>query len=292
MRNGLIKLLTATLLLVSLACQASVKVVAAENMYGELAKLIGGNLVEVKSILTNPNQDPHLFTATPDVAKQIADAQIIVYNGAGYDTWLDQLLTAHKKDEQQVIKIASLVRAAPGANPHLWYQPQTMLVYAQLLANTLSKLDSNNHVFYQQQLAYFQHDYLRLTNKINSLRQKYKGIPVIATEPVFQYMADALGLKMCGLALQQSMMNDVEPSPKQIKEFETLLRSRYVKVMFYNKQVVSPFAKHLQQLAIQNNIPVVAVSEMQPTDKGYIDWMLDQLIALDKALQNVDNSTS
>ncbi len=284
------------LLMVTLGCcfsaYATVKVVAAENMYGELAKQLGGKLVQVTSILNNPNQDPHLFNVSPSVAKKIAEADVIVYNGAGYDTWMDKLVEANQAKQQQVINIANLIGAAPGVNPHLWYQPQTMQTYAKVMADTLSKIDSKNQAYYQQQLAVFQQNYLQLASKMVTLRHKYAGTPVIATEPVFEYMSEALGLKMLGQGFQQSVMNDVEPSPSQLKEVEDLLKTQRVKVLFYNKQVINPLTKQLQALAKQQNIPIVGVTEIQPPGTDYLGWMLEQLNNLDQALHYVDNTAS
>src|ERR1041385_3351739 len=72
----------------------TIGIVAAENFYGDIAKQIGGDRVSVASILTNPDQDPHLFETTPGVVRQVADAQIVILNGAGYDGWMEKLLAA------------------------------------------------------------------------------------------------------------------------------------------------------------------------------------------------------
>ena len=64
-----------------------IKIVAAENVYGDIARQIGGDEVAVTSILTNPDQDPHEFEASPSTARALGDAAIVVYNGADYDPW-------------------------------------------------------------------------------------------------------------------------------------------------------------------------------------------------------------
>lgn len=286
------RVLLCFLLSFGMAAHAAIQIVAAENIYGELAKEIGGKWVQVTNILNNPNQDPHLFSATPSVARQLADADIIVYNGAGYDTWMDKLLEGSQDKGQQVINIAEVIGAKPGVNPHLWYQPNTIPAYAKVLAGTLSKLDPNNQAYYRQQLAKLQQNCGQLTSKIDALRQKYAGTPVIATEPVYNYMTDALGFKMLGQGLQQSVMNDVEPTPAQLKEVVSLLTSHSVKVMFYNKQVVNPLTERLQELAKQHNISIVGITETQPTDKDYLGWMLEQLNDLEQALKYVANTAN
>ena len=73
-----------------------VKVVAAENFYGDLASQIGGANVAVTSILSNPEDDPHLFEASPETAKALTDAKVVIVNGVDYDPWMEKLLSAHK----------------------------------------------------------------------------------------------------------------------------------------------------------------------------------------------------
>ena len=100
-----------------------VKIVAAENFYGDIAAQIGGADVSVTSILTNPDQDPHLFEASAETAKALTDARIVIVNGADYDPWMEKLLGAHKEPGRRTIVVAQLVGRKAGDNPHLWYDP-------------------------------------------------------------------------------------------------------------------------------------------------------------------------
>ena len=120
--------------------------------------------------------------------------------------------------------------------------------------------------------------------RVAELREKYSGAPVAATEPVFGYMADALGLKMQNQRFQTAIMNETEPSPRAIAEVEDDLRSGRAKVLFYNSQVVDPLTERLLALAGEAGVPVVAVTESMPHGKTYVEWMLDQLDATAKAL--------
>ena len=105
---------------------------------------VGGPRVAVTSILNNPEQDPHLFEASPTVARQIADAQIVIRNGAGYDPWMDKLLRASPRPGRIVIDVAALTGQKAGGNPHLWYDPATMPNVALALAAALSKADPDS----------------------------------------------------------------------------------------------------------------------------------------------------
>ena len=79
--------------------------------------------VAVTSILSNPDDDPHLFEASPETAKALTDAKVVIVNGVDYDPWMEKLLSAHKAPGRKEIIVAALVGHKPGDNPHLWYDP-------------------------------------------------------------------------------------------------------------------------------------------------------------------------
>ena len=132
-----------------------VKIVAAENFYGDLAKQIGGDHVEVTSILSNPDDDPHLFETSPSTAKAIAGADVVVYNGADYDPWMGKLLSASPKERRGVIVAADLIGAKSGENPHLWYDSATMPAVAKALADKLETKDPVDAAVFKANLAVF-----------------------------------------------------------------------------------------------------------------------------------------
>src|SRR6266851_1253577 len=108
-----------------------VNIVAAENFYGDVAQQLAGPNAKVTSILSNPDDDPHLFEASPSVARAIADASIVIENGADYDPWMEKLLGASKSAGRTSINVAELVHKKAGDNPHLWYDPRTMPAFAE-----------------------------------------------------------------------------------------------------------------------------------------------------------------
>src|SRR5208282_2112538 len=176
------------------AADGKIALVAAENFYGGVAQQIGGDRVAVTSILSNPDQDPHLFEVSPTMIRQIAAAQIVVYNGADYDPWIERLLKVMPKPVRAVIVAADLVNRKAGDNPHLWYDPSTMPAVARALAATLSAADPAYKDDYAARLKTFLASLEPLNEKIAAIRGKYAGVPVTASEPVYGYMADALKL--------------------------------------------------------------------------------------------------
>lgn len=261
-----------------------IAVVAAQNFYGDVARQIGGDRVSVSSVLLNPDQDPHLFEPSPAVARQIADAQIVIANGAHYDEWVDKLLKTAPRPGRTVISAAKLVKAKHGDNPHLWYNPATMPAVAKAIAAALSKADSEHAPAYSERLAKTLTNLDRIAQRVAEMRARHAGKPVAATEPVFGLMADALGLTMRNQKFQRALMNETEPSARDIAAFESDLKNQKVAVLIYNKQVSEKLAERLLTIARTAKVPVVPVTETQPADVSFEDWMLSQLDALDKAL--------
>lgn len=267
----------------SMIAQAKITILAAENVYGSVCQEIGGEFVHVISVLNNPTQDPHLFSIAPSTAKAAASADIIIFNGGNYDPWIKNLLT--KKKNVTVIEIAKIIGNRKGDNPHYWYNPDTMPIVAEKITQVLSELDPAQQKFFRQQLLNFKSHYQIILLLIKNLKAKFNNVPVIATEPIFGYMAKSIGLKMYGEEFQLSMMNDIPPSPSQIKNFEDLIRKHLVLVFIYNKQVINPLTKRLLILAKKEDIPTVGFSEMMPTDMTFVTWMEKQLTDLQNALQ-------
>src|SRR5580700_3102899 len=213
-----------------------VKVVAAENFYGDVATQVGGGNVAVTSILSNPDDDPHLFEASASTAKALADAKVVIVSGIDYDPWMEKLLSANKSAGRREILVAALAH-----------------------------------------------------KKIADMRKKYAGQPVTASEPVFGYMAELLGLKVHNEKFALAVMNNTEPSASDVAAFENDLKGHKVKVMLYNAQASEPAVQRLVDIAKDNKIPVVGVSETEPSDSTYQSWMTGQLDALDKALGGATN---
>jgi zinc/manganese transport system substrate-binding protein len=263
-----------------------ISIVAAENFYGDVAEQVAGANATVSSILSNPEQDPHLFEASASVARLLSAATIVIYNGADYDPWMAKLLAAARSPNRTVIVVAELVHKKPGDNPHLWYDPPTMPAYAKALTAALSQRDPAHKADYDQRLQAFLNLLQPLQAKIADIRTNSLGVPVTATEPVFGYMATALGFKMRNERFQLAVMNDTEPRASDVAAFEDDLRQHRVRILFYNSQATDTAAQRLVKIAQQSKVPVVGVTETEPPGKTYQQWMTDQLDAVAQALAN------
>ncbi|GLR65804.1 ABC transporter substrate-binding protein [Acidocella aquatica] len=260
------------------------RIVAAENMYGDIAAQISGGLARVTSILKNPNEDPHMFSASPSVARELAAADVVIVNGADYDPWMAPLLAASAAPGRVVINVAALLGRKPGDNPHLWYDPAAAPALIARLVAVLAAKDAANASVYQRNGAGLLAALAPVYARVAALRAKYAGTPVSATEPVFGLMARALGLVMRNQDFQRAVMNGTEPAPSDVGAFEDDLRLRRVRVLFYNAQVTDDLTASLLALARRSGVPVVGVSETEPAGVNYQAWLASGLDAADKAL--------
>jgi zinc/manganese transport system substrate-binding protein len=266
------------------AADGTIAVVAAENFYGDVAKQIGGDRVAVTAIMNNPDQDPHLFETTPSTVRQIADAQVVILNGADYDPWMATLIRAAPHPGRTVIDIAGLTGRRAGDNPHLWYDPAAMPAAAKAMAAAFAAADPAHKNDYHARLKTFIASLKPINDKIAAMRAKFAGASVTASEPVFGAMATALGLTMRNEKFQLAIMNGTEPSARDVASFESDLKRHKVKVMFFNKQAADKAVQRLVNIARQSGVPVVGITETQPAGTTYQTWMLNELNDAEKAL--------
>lgn len=281
-------LIAASLLSAAPACAqppaGPIRILAAENFYGDVARQIGGRDVTVASILTNPEQDPHLFEVSPAVGRAVSGARIVIYSGIGYDPWMPRMLAAARAPGRHVIDVAALIGRKAGDNPHIWYDPATMPALAHTLADLLIAEDPAHQAGYRARLATFDAAMAKLRARIATLRQRLAGTPVTATEPVFGEMFKALGMVVRNRAFQLAVMNGTEPSAAAIGAFEHDLRARKVALLVYNSQATSQLARRMADLARASGIPVVGATETEPPGTLYQAWMQDELTKIAQAL--------
>ena len=261
------------------------RIVAAENFTGAGAGQLAGPGWAVTSILSNPDEDPHLFEASPSIARDLSAARIVVFNGVDYDPWMDKLLSAARSERRRTVVAGDLTARHSGDNPHLWYEPGTMPAVARAISADLTADDPVHRSEYVGRLDRFNRSLVPINQKIAALRGKYAGLPVTATEPVFGYMAQALGLVMRNQRFQLAVMNNTEPSAGDVAAMENDLRGHKVRLFIYNSQATDSAAERLLHIAHDAKIPVLGVTETEPRGaRSYQSWILGQLDALDRTM--------
>jgi zinc/manganese transport system substrate-binding protein len=264
-----------------------INAIGAENEYANVLSQVGGKYVHVSSILNNPNTDPHTFEASPQVAREVSAAGLIVQNGVGYDDFMNKIEAASPNSKRKVIvvqKVLGLPDSTP--NPHLWYDPTTMPAAARAMAAALSSLDPSHQAYFDANVTRFDHSLQPWLNAIAAFKAAYPATPVATTEPVGDYLLQAAGTdNMTPFALQADIMNGVDPSPQQIAAQKNLFAGHKVKVFVYNQQVTDSLTTSFLQAAAKAGVPVVGVYETMPTPGfTYQSWMLAEVQALRKAV--------
>jgi len=283
--------------LLATACSASsaspdapggqVVAVGAENEYANVIGQIGGKYVRVTAVESNPNIDPHAFEASPSVAQAVSAAQLVVQNGIGYDTYMDKIEAAAPSPARKVIVVQDLLGLPDSTpNPHLWYSPRTMPAVARAVAKDLSGMQPAHAAYFAANLRKFDTSLQPWYQAIAKFKAAYPGTPVAVTEPVGDYLLQALGAKiLTPFTFQADIMNGVDPSPQDVSLEDGLFTDHRVKAFVYNQQVTDSLTQSLLSLAHKNGIPVVGVYETMPTPGyGYQSWMLAETRALQQAV--------
>lgn len=253
--------------------------VAGENFWGSIAAQIGRPHVQVTSILTNPNADPHLYEATAANAAAVAEADLVIENGAGYDEWLSQLLSATSHSGRVIVNVQSVLgKTSSDVNPHFWYDiPQVPRVAAAIEA-ALTKLVPKDRETFATNLATFDRSLEPIQTVIAEIRSRYGGAPVAYTERVPAYLLEAAGLEVkTPIGFAMAVENGNDPSPADTLAMDQLMTGHRVRVLLYNEQAISAVTQHVEALARQAGIPVVGVTEtMPPAYHTYQAWQLAQ----------------
>lgn len=262
------------------------RVVAAENVYGNIAAQIGGSHVSVTSILTDPSADPHLFDPQTAAGLAVAHANVVVDNGAGYDAFMTKLQDATPSRHRIVVTMADVlgVRGA-GANPHLWYDVPRLDRIATAIAAALARADPSRAAAYRRGLHRFERSLDPLRREVAAIRARHAGEPVAYTEPVPGYLLAAAGLRnLAPTAFTQAIEDGSEPPPAAVASMDALVARRLIRALLYNDQVVSPLTRSLVVEADRAGIAVVPVSETLPPHLSFQRWQLAQARALEAAL--------
>jgi len=264
-----------------------VRVVAGENFWGNVAAQIGGRHVRVTSLLTSPTADPHLYESDVASAMAVAEASLVIENGAGYDTFLSQLLGATRHPGRVVVSAQRVLGATgPDVNPHFWYDVPRVPEVARAIEAALARLEPRDARAFAAGLAAFDASLRPVEAVIGEIRRRHPGAPVAYTERVPGYLLAAAGLRVLtppGFAA--AIEDGTDPSPDDTVVMDELFTGHKVKALLYNAQVVSPVTQQVQAQARRAGIPVVGVTEtMPPSFRSYQAWQLSQAEALLRAL--------
>ena len=246
-----------------------ISIVTTTNVYSDIAKNIVGKYGTATAIIDKSSVDPHDFDPTTADAKKVAQANIIVANGLGYDSWMNKLVKS--VDKKPVLVGEDLMGLKSGDNPHIWYNLDMSTKYVDYLVKRLSKLDKKHAAYFKENGE----KYLAKIDKIKQLAKANKGDqkPVFVSEPVFDYALQEAGYKIDDKKFEEAIENGTDPSPKTINEMNNAIKQKKIAFFVNNTQASSSTVKSFVKLAKKNNIPVLNVRETIPSNTTYLAWM-------------------
>jgi zinc/manganese transport system substrate-binding protein len=261
-------------------------VVAAENFWGSLVSQIGGTRVNVTSIVTNPNADPHEYESNAADARAIANACLVIVDGAGYDTWALSLIAASSSPHQTVLNVQQLLGQPVDANPHFWYSPYYVNDTVKAMYKDLVLMDPAGSSYYRQQYASLNSSLGGYNARIHEIADQFAGRKVAATEDIFVYLANATELDLISPpAFMQAVAEGNDPPAASVVTFQQELQNKSATLLVYNQQTVTPLTTNIEALAAQNGIPIVGMTEtVQPPGIRFQVWMNAELIELQNQL--------
>ncbi|NUS35300.1 MAG: zinc ABC transporter solute-binding protein [Pseudarthrobacter sp.] len=284
-----------------------VSVVASTNVYGDIARTIGGDKVEVTAIINKTSQDPHSYEATAQDRLAVSKARLVIENGGGYDDFLNTLVESSKLDAGAVltaVEVSGLAHpeeasgqgtaaTAPAEehghgdfNEHVWYSLPAMERVADSIAAKLGALDPGSKTVFTANADAFKSTLEGLHGQLDALKAVSADGPVAVTEPVPLYLLEDAGLVNATPGEYTAAIEEgADVPPAVLKQATDLVASRSVRLLAYNEQTEGPQTEALKKAAETAGVPVVDFNETLPEGKTYVQWMTDNVNNIGKVLE-------
>jgi zinc/manganese transport system substrate-binding protein len=268
-------------------------VVAAENFWGSIAHQVGGEDVDVTSIISDPNADPHDYEPTADDAKLFAAADLVLVNGIGYDPWAQKLLDANPVGGRIELNVGELVGEPVGGNPHQWYNPGSVRTVIDAIARAYETLSPSDRGTFAAQarrlLSYDLNSYFRL---ISEIRSTYADTKVGASESIFAELAPALGLDLVTpYPFLKAISEGTDPTAADKATIDRQISSHEIRIYVYNSQNATPDVQRQISACKAAGIPVTAITEtLVPVGATFQQWQVGELAGIQSALNRASGS--
>ncbi|BCW79231.1 zinc ABC transporter substrate-binding protein [Arthrobacter sp. NicSoilC5] len=288
-----------------------INVVASTNVYGDIARTIGGDKVNVTAIINSAGQDPHSYEATAQDRLAVSKARLVIENGGGYDDFIHTLVESSKLDSASVltaVEVSGLAHpdeaasAAPsttpeaaaghdghdhgGLNEHVWYSLPAMERMADGIADKLAALDPGAAATFSANADSFKSSLSSLHGHLDAMKAAGGGGRVAVTEPVPLYMLEDAGLANATPEQYTAAIEEgADVPPAVLKEATDLVGSKAVRLLGYNAQTEGPQTEALKKAAETAGVPVVDFTETLPEGKTYLQWMTDNVNNISKVLE-------
>lgn len=261
-------------------------VVASTDVWGSVARAVAGSHVPVKSILSGAETDPHSYEASPSDAAAIADAALVVYNGGGYDGWVDDVL-ARQPGARPVNAYSFLENDGQPRNEHVFYDLSVAKAVAATIADRLATIDPGNAADYRASAATFGRGADAIAGTEHGIAAAYPHTSVVATEPVAFYLLKATGLlNRTPPSFAAAIENETDPAPADLASVLDLIDRAQVSALVVNPQTSAAAITSLRDAARHAGVPVTEVAETLPDGADYLSWQRNTVERLLAALQS------
>ncbi len=261
----------------------TIEVVASVNQWGTMAKTLGGDNVNVTSIINSTNVDAHDYEPTTSDITKLQKAQVIIVNGAGYDAWA---VKAAQTANATIVNAAEVGGVNDGENPHVWFSADVRKAVAQAITKAYEGTRPDGKADFDKLNQQWRSKEDEIARKITETKRKADGEAYAATESVAEYLAGDLGLKdATPTGYTRATANESEPTPTDIKQFTDMLEAGKVGLLVVNIQEETELTGKIVTAAKSSNIPIVELTEQMPEQYDSLtDWMAALVDAFSKAI--------
>lgn len=290
-----------------------IKVVASTSVWASVVQAVGGDDVEVEPVISDPSADPHSYESTPQDAAKVTDADLVVFNGGGYDEFMERILGSSGQGKPTVEAVKDEHEGEPAqpsgaheehgdhpgepagehgheghdhsVNEHVWYDLHVVHEVADQVATELGKLQPAKADQFHQAAGRFEQEVGALEGRVGEIAAANQGKQVIVTEPVAHYLVEAAKLQdVTPPEFVNAIEAETDPSAAAVAAIQNAVNAKQAAAVIYNPQTESPVTRNVRTAAEQNQIPVVEMTETLPQGKTYVQWMDAQITALQSAL--------
>lgn len=261
----------------------TIEVAASVNQWGTVAKALGGDNVNVTSIINSTNVDAHDYEPTTSDIAKLQKAQVIIVNGAGYDAWA---VKAAQAANATIVNAAEVGRVNDGENPHVWFSADVRKAVAQAITEAYEQADAAKKNDFDKMNDQWTAEENNVESKIAEVKQKTDGLAYAATESVASYLAEDMGLAdATPSGYARATANESEPTPTDIKQFTDALKAGEIKLLVVNTQEESELTGKITDAAKSVEVPMVELTEQMPEQYDSLTaWMEGLVDAFSQAI--------
>lgn len=261
----------------------TIEVAASVNQWGTVAKALGGDNVNVTSIINSTNVDAHDYEPTTSDIAKLQKAQVIIVNGAGYDAWA---VKATQTANATIVNAAEIGGVNDGENPHVWFSADVRKAVAQAITEAYEQADAAKKNDFDKMNDQWTAEENNVESKIAEVKQKTDGLAYAATESVASYLAEDMGLAdATPSGYARATANESEPTPTDIKQFTDALKAGEIKLLVVNTQEESELTDKITDAAKSVEVPMVELTEQMPEQYDSLTaWMEGLVDAFSQAI--------